>query len=48
MIGLFLAVLDLVRRSLVAVKQEMIGGPITLVAREDGDVIPASIPPADH
>lgn len=48
MIGLFLAVLELVRRSLVAVKQEMIGGPITLAAREDGDVIPASIPPADR
>lgn len=48
MIGLFLAVLDLVRRSLVAVKQETIGGPITLAPREETDVIPASIPPADH
>lgn len=48
LIGLFLAVLDLVRRSLVAVKQETIGGPITLAQREETEIIPAAIPPTDH
>lgn len=48
MIGLFLAVLDLVRRSLVAVQQETIGGAITLSPREETEIIPAAIPPADH
>ncbi|MBL8762058.1 MAG: segregation/condensation protein A [Phycisphaerae bacterium] len=48
LIGLFLAVLDLVRRSLVAVKQEAIGGAITLSEREETDVIPATIPAEHH